>query len=59
LPKTAWNIKGKYAMSGRTKFVLDTNAAIVATTLVLDATLLTNDTKLFNKNYPGLKSAGL
>jgi predicted nucleic acid-binding protein len=59
LPKTAWNIKGRYAMSGRTKFFLDTNTIIAATALILDATLLTNDTKLFNKNYPGLKSAGL
>jgi predicted nucleic acid-binding protein len=35
------------------------DSIIAATALILNATLLTKDTKLFNKNYPGLKTAGL
>jgi predicted nucleic acid-binding protein len=35
------------------------DSIIAATALILDATLLTNDIKLFNKTYSGLKSAKL
>jgi predicted nucleic acid-binding protein len=35
------------------------DSIIAATALILNATLLTNDIKLFNKTYSGLKSAKL
>jgi hypothetical protein len=52
-PETLWISKGKCVMNGRTKFVFDTNAV-----LILNATLLSNDTKLRNTSYHGLSVIG-